>query len=253
MTDWLIASYEPVTLFSLRMTHATSKGGKTLVTPTPYSVKMALIDACFRRFNAFDAEAQARRVFDLIKARQVRALPPEQCVVQNTFIKILDQSRDESGDWPFRQTIAYREFAFFSGKLRMALHAAGMTGSDRQTLIELFAHINTFGKRGSFWQFCEHHVLEGDLPPDYCVRRDQASPAQIVSHGMTQALDDFGPALVQAKDGFDRISTYGRGTVKIGEHRVIPLTAIPYRRRSAGRSFTWYERSTGAAGDSGGV
>src|ERR1700722_18200764 len=49
--EWLVAAYSPVTMFSLRMTHATSKGGKTLVVPTPYAVKMALLDVCFRRFT----------------------------------------------------------------------------------------------------------------------------------------------------------------------------------------------------------
>jgi hypothetical protein len=59
---------------------------------------------------------------------------------------------------------------------------------------------------------------------------------------MVQELDDFGPPLCLADDGFDRVSTYGSGTIKLGEHRILVPTAIPYRRRSAARSFTWYER-----------
>ena len=72
---WLIAAYRPVTLFSLRMTHATSKGGKTLVVPTPYSIKMALLDACFRRYSSADALAWAHRVMGWVIRRATQNLP----------------------------------------------------------------------------------------------------------------------------------------------------------------------------------
>lgn len=241
MPRWLTATYEPVTLFSLRMTHATNKGGKTLLVPTPYAVKMALLDACFRRFAAEEAEAGARRIFQLIKDKAIRILPPEDCVVQNTFLKILDHNRD--GDSPFRQTIAYREFAYFSGTLTLALSIDGLKDDELLQITDLFAHINTFGKRGSFWQFRQAAIVEGHLAFEYTTPREEASLEQIFSHGITQALDDFGAALVKAKDGFDRVSTYGKGRITLGEHRVLTLTALPYRRRSAGKSFTWYRRS----------
>src|SRR2546423_15694515 len=93
-TKWLIARYAPVSLFTLRSTYATSKGGKTLLVPTPYAVKMALIDACFRAFPAQDAEAAARNMFNLVKAEPVRIKPPEECIVQNTFLRVLQPARD---------------------------------------------------------------------------------------------------------------------------------------------------------------
>jgi len=95
--EWLIARYTPVTLFSLRSTYATSKGGKTLLVPTPYAVKMALIDSCFRAFPAEEAEAAARNIFDLVKAEPVRVKPPEECIVQNTFLRVLQPARDALG------------------------------------------------------------------------------------------------------------------------------------------------------------
>src|SRR5437016_8052725 len=112
--EWLICRYAPVTLFSLRSTYATSKGGKTLLVPTPYAIKMALIDACFRAMPSQDAEVIARNVFDLIKAQPVRIKPPKQCIVQNTFLRVLQPARDSEGEeggyGPFARTIAYREF-----------------------------------------------------------------------------------------------------------------------------------------------
>jgi hypothetical protein len=237
-----VASYIPVSLFSLRMTHATSKGGKTLVVPTPYSLKMTLLDACFRRFPQEEAGKRAEGVFQLLKWREMRVRPPKQCVVNNTFVKALDWDRDaEKG--PFRQTIVYREFAFFEGdELLVALGADGLSEAERSLMGELFAHVNMLGKRGGFWQFNGLEEADGNLPFGFTVPRSDATLEQIATYEMTQALDEFGEALCEAKDGFDRVSTYGEGTIRLGEQRVLVPVAVPYRRRGASRHYTWYER-----------
>ncbi len=241
---WLIAKYRPVSLFSLRMTHATSKGGKTLVVPTPYAEKMALIDATFRAFPSQDPSRKAREIFDLVKWREVQFRPPRDCIVQNTFIKVLDHERE--GESPFKQTIAYREFVFFpdspGDSLSIALAAGGLSETEEADLVVLFAHVNNLGKRGSFWQFQEISRQEGDLPIGFTVPITEPEWRGLTSYGLVQSLDDFGPALCAADDGFDRVSTYGEGTIKLQEHRILVPTAIPYRRRSAARGFTWYER-----------
>jgi hypothetical protein len=241
---WLVATYRPVSLFSLRMTHATSKGGKTLVVPTPYAVKMALLDASFRAFAPPDVMRKAKDIFDIVKWRDVRIRPPKHCVVQNTFVKILDRERE--GDLPFKQTIAYREFVFFSDDendgLSIALAVGGLSQTEEADLGLLFAHINSLGKRGSFLQFQKTASWEGELPIGFTVPVEEPVWRGVNGYGMIQALDDFGEDLCLAENGFDRVSTYGKGTVKLGEHRVLIPTAIPYRRRSAARRFTWYER-----------
>lgn len=240
--SWIIAAYQPVTLFSLRTTYATSKGGKTLVVPTPYSVKMALLDACFRRFSSVDAPSWARRMFDCLKRREIQVRPPKYCVVNNTFVRVLDWSRDQK-DGPFKNTIAYREFAFFAGdEMLLALRCRGLAEEDRAVLKQLFAHLNSLGKRGGFWQFTGAYCLEGDLPFGFTVPRLRATFKQQQAYWLTEALDDFGEALIGDRNGFERVSTYGSGSLRLGEHRVLTSTAVPYRRRSASRHFTWYER-----------
>jgi hypothetical protein len=240
--EWLIAAYRPLTLFSLRMTHATSKGGKTLVVPTPYSIKMALLDTCFRYFPQSEATERARTAFEWLKGREIRVRPPKYCIVNNTFIKVLDWSRDPA-EGPFRNTIAYREFAFFEGdELLVAMGVAGLSDDNRLLLERLFAHINSLGKRGGFCQFVGIERVTGPLPFGFTVPWPEASFEQIAGYATTQALDDFGEALCRASDGFDRVSTYGSGPVRLGEHRILTATAIPYRRRSSSRHFTWYER-----------
>ncbi len=241
MPKWLVATFEPASLFSLRTTFATGKGGKTLLLPTPYAVRMALLDACFRSFGPSSAESVARQVFRTLKGSAIRFRPPEHCVVNNTFLKTLDRERD--GDSPFKQTISYREFAAFSGELAIAIDCETWATAQISQISALLPHINTFGKRGSFWQFLHTENLDEALPPNFAVPQTELSPDQMLSHLTTQALDDFGTPLVNDAKGFDRVSTYGSATIKLEHHRILVLTAVPYRRRAASRDFTWYQRT----------
>jgi hypothetical protein len=222
------------------MSQTTNKGGKTLLTPTQYATKMALIDACFRKESGVTARDLAIRVFNVIKARNICFRPPPQAVVQNTFIKILDIERD--GTLPFKQTIAYREFVIFSGgELEVALDATGIESPELPLIENLFWHVNSIGKRGSFWQCVDVRQEHSELRPGFTatITGELHRPE---SFGVVQLLDDFGEDLCSDRNGFNRISTYGEGTINLDKHRVFAPSAIPYRRRSAGKRFTWYDR-----------
>jgi len=240
---WLVLVYEPVSLFSLRSTYSMSKGGKTLLLPTPYAVKMAMIDACFRSATPAMGDGAARVMFDRVKDRRVRFRPPSDCVVQNTFVKIRQDERDgEAGHYV--PTIAYREMVFFAGQLEIAIEAHGWTSDEIVSVASAAAHVNYFGKRGSFFQFVDSQTM-GELPPLYSISNgDNVASLTQGGFGVTQYLDDFGPDLVSAKDGFERISTYHTKDIKIGKHRVLVSTLLPYQRVNASRSFTHYRRQT---------
>jgi len=248
--SWLIARFAPVSMFSLRSTYATSKGGKTLLVPTPYAVKLALIDACFRMYSGSAAEVEARRIFDLIKAQPVRVRPPAECVVQHTFLRVLQPARDSGGEeaaaGPFARTIAYRELVFFSGHMDIALGLRAAASPDFTALANAFAHVNYFGKRGSFWQFQESSPHLGVLPAGFSLIASELAQHSFDTVGryrVTEYLDEFGPKLCAAKNGFERISTYHDGEIKLAEHRILQPTLLPYERRSGGRHFTYYHRT----------
>lgn len=239
--EWLILSYLPVSLFSLRMTHATNKGGKTLLVPTPYAFKMTMIDACFRVFEA-NAEEKAGEVFNLIKGCDIKFSPPTVCIVQNTFIKIRQEKRDAPRGF-FVPTIAYREFCFYTdGNLNVAIGVNGLSQNAVSLLKLIGSHINCIGKRGSFWQYIGETLHKDDLPPGYtCLQQDE----QLATGNFqwVQYLDDFGEPLCKAKDGFDRISTYGNGKIELGKHRVLVKTVLPYKFKQSSKHFTHFEKS----------
>ncbi|MDI6908118.1 MAG: hypothetical protein QMC81_11620 [Thermoanaerobacterales bacterium] len=237
--SWLILRYLPTAMFSVRMTYATNKGGKTLLVPTPYAVKLALVDACFRAFGANKAEARAKQVYELIKGRPVRIGPPRHCVVQNTFIKIKQEERGAPRGI-YAPTIAYREFCYYDGELRVALGAGGMSDQDVRDLTEIAARVNYFGKRGSFMQFMGAKFHHGELPRGFTCPE---SEADIVNGGYRSMhhLDDFGQALIQDPHGFDRINSYGTKPSSLGSYRVLVPTMLPYRYMSSGKHFTHYQ------------
>ena len=53
---WLVSEYEASALFTLKPATATASGGKTLLVPTPFAIKMALLDVACRLAGRAAAE-----------------------------------------------------------------------------------------------------------------------------------------------------------------------------------------------------
>lgn len=247
--DWLVTTYEPTALFSLRASNATSSGGKTLLVPSPYAVKLAIVDAGIR----IGGVAHGRELFELVRSRPIRLRPPRYAVVNNTFQRVLRQRRGggeddqidgqdtaELGAGPFERTIAYREFCHFEGLLDVGIGVHGLLQPQRTALLYSFAHINYFGKRGSFMQFLRAATLV-ELPSGFSVpfgehELPQADPAIF---GTPQMLDDLGAGGV---DLFERINTYSAKRIT-NQERIPVYTLLPYRQRASTRRYTAFTYS----------
>ena len=81
---WLALRYRPTSLWSLKWSGATSSGAKSLLVPTPYSIKLGLIDAAIQAGQVPDGE----RLFELLRGRPLRICPPASAVVSATFVKL---------------------------------------------------------------------------------------------------------------------------------------------------------------------
>src|SRR5450432_1367937 len=88
---WLVFEYSPAALFSLKSSRATSTAGKTLLTPTPYAVKMAFLDAALRHGLTRDPEGLVR----WLAAATLRIGVPEHACVTGTIQSIRQEIRDE--------------------------------------------------------------------------------------------------------------------------------------------------------------
>lgn len=228
---WLVLEYLPTSLFSLKISTATNKGGKTLFVPTPYSIKLAFVDAAFR----IGGETLAKEIFSCIKGSDIRLSPPDRLYVLNTFIKILDESRDKNSD-PYQSTIAYREFCYFQGILEMAFFLEDCSTTAQEKLREIAAHINYFGKRGSFFQYTKSRTIS-DLPLGFTVKATDPE-GNIQGYEIVQPLDDLGE--LNSNDLFDRINTFSDKKIERGKHRVFVLTYIPYKMEKSSNNYTAY-------------
>lgn len=232
-TIWLVATYKPVSLFSLRTTEATSSGGRTLLCPTPYSVKMALVDAAFRCGNG----ESAARTFELLKDAEVRFSPPDDVVVQHTFVKVLRESRKAGVH--FGSTISYREYCFYRGELSIALLLPNST-PQIEWVTKLLWHVNYFGKRGSFFQAARVELCE-ELGASYTLEvpneLDRANPNKF---GVIQYMDDFGEL---PKNGFEYVNTYSTKTMRLGQHRILRQFLLPLCQEETSNRYTHYRKT----------
>lgn len=243
--QWLIARYQPTSLFSLKHGDATSTGGKSLLVPTPFAIRMALLDVAIRT-EGVEAGPDA---FGLIRSLRIAMRPPAHAAVASIFVKVLKPERDaEARGREMQQTIAFREYVHLAGEMALAF------GADAATLVAItpwLAQLNYFGKRGGFCQLLEppHLVsIEGyELPsgfveligPDLMhVARPDAFPL-----GVIQRLDDWGDSLTFAKA--DIYNRDAKAKISLGSDRVRMDVILPYRLAHSSRGYTLYERIEG--------
>jgi hypothetical protein len=241
---WTIAEYQPTAFFSLRPHTSTTSGGKSLIVPTPFAVKMALLDAAIRT----EGLARGQALFPAIRDLQIAARLPQRIVVNNTFTRILRLKEVKTRasekkaavaravaeqQWPFQKTIAFREYIQFGGPLALAFQ--GVAPDD---LTPLLVHVNYLGKRGGFMQLLHAPEMAEELPAGFTVLTKGVNGAFPL--GVLQMVDDCGKSLT-----FDKANIYDRSRrsrIKVGEDRIFHHVVLPYRPARSSRGFTLYER-----------
>lgn len=239
---WLIARYQPTSLFSLKHGDATSTGGKSLLIPTPFAIRMALLDVAIRT----EGIAVGPQAFERIKSLRLAIRPPDHAAVASIFVKVLKPERDaEARGREMQQTIAFREYVHLSGELELA---CGAEIDTLATIARWLPQVNYFGKRGSFYQLLEPprlvEVPDGGLPAGFL-----AFPGHDLLHekppsqfplGLIQRVDEWGePLRFEQADVFNR---EGKANIKVGRERLRMDVILPYRMVRASRGVALYER-----------
>ena len=227
--NWLEATYQPTTLFSLKPSWATSSGGKSLLSPSPYAIKMALLDVLIRTAGIAVAEPAWPWLRDL----QISIDLPKKIMVTNLFAKILRRRRGKAAPGtadagPYQRTIGYREYVYYPAPIRLAV---GVTDAKNvPTLTDLLLQISYLGKRGGLVQLLEApKTIEDDSG---FIRLTEAQ-SEVPARGLVQQLDDCGP-----KMNFAQANIYESKR----PDRVVHHIVLPYRLAKASRSYTLYER-----------
>lgn len=236
---WLEAIYQPTALFSLRPSWTTSSGGKSLLLPSPFALKMALFDAAFRTTGW----AQAKDAWPWIRNLDIGIRLPRHILVTNLFIRILRVKEiktaasgkesaitkaKEDQSWPFARTIAYREFVFHPGVISLAIAVPNTYAAQ---LADWLTQINYLGKRGGFVQLMAlpRPIANAD---GYTLLTGQADSFPLA--GIVQQLDDCDPQMT-----FEEANIYESRKPK----RVVRHIVLPYRLARSSRAYSLYEYS----------
>ncbi|MBN8593105.1 MAG: hypothetical protein J0M33_15220 [Anaerolineae bacterium] len=222
---WGYLAFEPAAAFSLRPSNTTANGGKSLVCPTPYAIKMALLDRLIRLYGVESMEA----LFPVVRDKVIYLRPALATAVNRTFQKVLRGWDGKAGEWT--PTIAQREYCFQAGALTLAINLDADQGVNA-AILDAFTAINYFGRRGSFLQLIDW-MQEESSPEGRSgfVNLCQAS-GRLMSGGFLQRMDNM-----RADATFDEISIFSpRGDGGRESYTVI----LPYQLRHHGFNHTIY-------------
>lgn len=228
---WLIAEYQPTALFSLKSSQATSSVGKSLVVPTPYSIKMAFVDAAFRAgLSDLECEDFLQSLVDVT----VRIRPPEAACITHTFVKVRQEPKTPDPLRPYIDSIAYREIVHYQGTWGCAFNLA--TGDDTlaRRLVLIAPHVAYIGKRGSFIQFVGFSRAQ-ELGPDFTQPVQNEHPWTLPPRAHIAVLDDFGP-----EANLVVLSSFTKRSPRRDRHRRFIDTVVPLGLVNTGPGFSEY-------------
>lgn len=229
---YLKVKYEPTTLFSLKQSGATNSAGKSLISPSPYSIKVALLNAII----TFDSLATAKEHFELIRDLSIYFELPERIVANNCFIKIMkDNDKASAAERklnPFKSTVAFREYIYLEKNISFAFETFAENEQQKlqsyNFLQKWFMHINYFGKKGCFFQFISSEIINNDDKTDYSSLLREAN-----RNGLIFQMDDMSP-----KNSFEDINNYSANKPK----REKKLYVFPYRQIESNKNYTFFKK-----------
>lgn len=236
---WLTVAYQPVSLFSLKRSDATSMAARSNLVPTPCTIKMTLLKVLIESQGSQhrdNFEAWIQRQFTWIRDLKIYIQPPKRLVVNRNGYKLryVDQQADKdyrkANDkqpppvMPMQDGYVFREWVYLEDNL---LICCGET--KRLSELEvLFAQINTFGKRGCFFQYLPQEK-QYSIEPQFQPKSNR---------GFTiQPMDDFGE-----KTTFSRINPFSNEAAKLGKDRVITPGLLPLKLAATSAHYDLYIR-----------
>lgn len=209
--------YQPTNLFSLKDSNSTNSGAKSLLIPSPYSIKMAIFN------QAITIEGKEvfskRRSLELahIKDAQIFYKISGSFCVNNCFVTI-----QSLRDGRYRGKPSFREYIYLSDNIEIIFE---VKDDDAKQYLQKYLHrINYFGKRGCFFQFVEYR----DNPSEPNVKEFDASD---FSPGILQEYDDM-----SIKSQLKNIDNFETGKAMRDKH----IFVLPVENVNSSKSYTHY-------------
>jgi CRISPR-associated protein Cas5 subtype I-A len=216
------AIFQPTTLFSLKESNSTNKGAKSLLLPSPYSIKMAILNQAITiGGDLTKLETKKSKEFEKIRDAKISFFIPKNTnfCVNNSFVKIQEPVREGSG---FKPTISFREYVYISDNIEIIFE---VESEDAKIYLQKYLYkINYFGKRGCFFQFVDFN----ETPSESNVKPFDVRNGVV---GVLQSYDDF-----DEKSTFDDVNSFSKSIPK----RKKQILVLPLSIESSSKNFTLF-------------
>jgi hypothetical protein len=211
--------YQPTNLFSLKESNSTNSGAKSLLIPSPYSIKMALFNQAITIDGKDIFEEKKSKEFAFIKDATIEYRVLGSFCVNNCFVTI-QSYRNERKE--FTGKPSFREYIYLSDDIEIIFD---VKSEEAKQYLQRYLHrINYFGKRGCFFQFVGYR----DNPGEPNVKEFDASD---FSPGVLQEFDD-----ISSKADFKNVDNFDSANAK----RDKKILVIPVQNLNSSKSYTHF-------------
>lgn len=216
------ALFQPTTFFSLKDSNSTNSGAKSLFLPSPYAIRMAILNQAITLDGIdFEKAGKKNEWFKMVRDVTIEYHIQGNYCVNNCFVKILKPSRSRPGE--VQETVSFREYIHVSDPIEIIFTV--QTESQKSFLQQYLHKINYFGKRGCFVQFLRYND-QPNLPNVH------EFSGNLLQTGILQEYDDFNDKLT-----FDHVNSFGGKASVKREKRIL---VIPLQRQRSSKSYTLY-------------
>ncbi|MBB3186022.1 hypothetical protein [Microbacter margulisiae] len=212
------AIYQPTNLFSLKESNSTNSGAKSLLLPSPYSIKMALFNQAITIDGTEQFENKKSQELSYIRDAGIEYFISGSFCVNNCFVTI-----QSLRDGTYRGKPSFREYIYLSDNIEIIFE---VKDESAKAYLQKYLHrINYFGKRGCFFQFVGYN----DSPSKSNVN---IFDVKNFKPGILQEYDDM------AEDAeFKHINNFDSATAK----RSKKILLIPVHNENSSKSYTHYK------------
>ena len=209
--------YKPTNLFSLKDSNFTNSGAKSLLLPSPYSIKMALFNQAITNDGVDVFEKKKSIELSYIRDAKISYYIKGSFCVNNAFVTIQSMR-----DGKYRGKPSFREYVYMNSDVELIFEVEDELAKN---YLKNYLHkINYFGKRGGFFQFVKYI----DKPKMENVTMFDATK---LSAGIIQEYDDM-----SSLANFDNINNFNSKSAK----RDKKIFVIPVSNVSSSKSFSHY-------------
>jgi hypothetical protein len=222
---WLETEFTQVGAFSLRPSNTTANAGRSLLLPTPYAIKMALLDQLISQLGVEVASSH----FAIIRDLEIYIEPPQMITVSE-LTRQIQRIDDIPNRW--KGNLVKQQYCLYSNPWHLCLGT--WSNEFLHLLSQLIVSLEYLGQRGGFIQSLGTVDIIDKPSPNY-ISLSREVDLRKVGMGVVQRMDDM-----QSNLSFEDVSRFNSGENLLDTRRQYNILT-PYRLIQNNNNYLVYE------------